>query len=394
MFDKLTPAPKDAIIALMENYKSDPRAEKIDLGVGVYKNETGITPIMGVIKTAEQRLWQSQTTKTYTSLAGAQGFTDAMRDLVLGNSVDAARVAAVATPGGTGAVHNIFELILSAKRNATLWVSNPTWANHVSIANYVALSNEAYRYFDASSCRVDFDNMLADLQQAQAGDVVLLHGCCHNPTGANLNQSQWQHVADLLLAKQAIPMIDIAYQGFGEGLQDDAYGVRLLAQKMPEMLVAASCSKNFGLYRDRVGVIFAITKDSAQANLVQGKMNSINRLNYSFPPDHGAALVDIVLNDDSLRQEWQDELETMRQAMLNLRQALGDALRIKTNSDRFDFITQHRGMFSRIGITQQQVERLRKDYAIYMVSDSRINIAGVTLDKVEYLAQAIADVIR
>jgi aromatic-amino-acid transaminase len=391
MFENLKAQPADKILALMGQYRADPRAEKIDLGVGVYKDPTGLTPVMRAVKAAEKRLWETETTKTYTGLAGEPSFHEAMTGLIFGGTVPSDRISAVATPGGTGAVRQAFELVKLASPGATVWVSDPTWPNHLSILGYLGIPTRNYRYFDAASRGVDFEGMMTDLAAVKAGDVVLLHGCCHNPTGANLTTGQWSAVADLLARTGALPMIDLAYQGFGDGLDEDAAGTRLIAQRLPEVLIAASCSKNFGIYRERTGLLIALS-DPARRDVTAGNLASLNRYNFSFPPDHGARLVTMILGDAALRTDWQAELEEVRQTMLGLRIRLADELRRLTNSDRFDFIRNHRGMFSRLGATPAQVEAMRETHAIYMVGDSRLNIAGLNDRTVPILARAILDV--
>jgi aromatic-amino-acid transaminase len=392
MLTDLTPQPADKILALIQAYRDDPRAEKIDLGVGVYRNAAGETPVMRAVKQAERRIWEEQTTKAYTGLAGDPAYAEALSGMILGDGADRARLSAVATPGGTGAIRQALELVKMAAPQATVWMSNPTWPNHPSIVRYLGLPMAEYRYFDDSTRGVDFDAMMADLEKVRRGDVVLLHGCCHNPTGANLTQDQWRAVGDLLERTGAIPLIDIAYQGFGDGLEADAAGTRHLAGRMEQMLVAASCSKNFGIYRERAGLLMALAPASADGKTVQGTLNYLNRQNFSFPPDHGARIVSTVLQDAALTADWKAELEEVRTGMLALRQQLADELRQRTNSDRFDFIAHHRGMFSRLGATPDQVEALRRDHGIYMVGDSRLNIAGLNGQTVPVLAQAIAEV--
>lgn len=392
MFEKLQAQPADKILALMQAFRDDPREAKIDLGVGVYKNAEGITPVMRAIKAAEHRLWEEQQTKAYVGLAGDPAFADAMIGLILSDAVPRDTVAAAATPGGTGAVRQAFEMIRMANPAARVFVSNPTWPNHTSILKYLGIETVAYRYFDEETRGVDFDGMMADLKGANAGDVVLLHGCCHNPTGANLNPVEWQAVIDLLNERGLIPMIDIAYQGFGDGLEADAAATRMVAAGVPECLIAASCSKNFGIYRERTGLLMAVSSDAGQRGLNQGTLAFLNRQNYSFPPDHGARLVTMILNDDALRADWAKELEDVRLSMLGLRQQLADELQRLTGSDRFAFIAQHRGMFSRLGAAPELVERMRAEHGIYMVGDSRLNIAGLNAKTVPVLAQAIVDV--
>ncbi|AWI84987.1 aromatic amino acid aminotransferase [Alloyangia pacifica] len=389
MFETLKEQPADKILMLMQAFKEDPRTQKVDLGVGVYKDASGNTPVMRAIKAAEKQLWESETTKAYTGLAGDPAFAEALSTLVLGDAVPRENIAAAATPGGTGAVRQAFDMIKMANPKARVFVSDPTWPNHLSILKHMGLQIVPYRYFDAETRGVDFIGMIADLQQVLPGDVVLLHGCCHNPTGANLNISQWKAVTQLLLEKQGTPMIDIAYQGFGDGLEEDAAGVRLVASSVPECLIAASCSKNFGIYRERTGLLMAVSQDASAKKLNQGTLNYLNRQNYSFPPDHGARLVTMVLTDPELRADWAAELEEVRLSMLGLREQLASELQRLSGSDRFGFIAQHRGMFSRLGATPEQVETMRRDHGIYMVGDSRLNIAGLNKTTVPILAEAI-----
>ncbi|WP_120500215.1 amino acid aminotransferase [Roseovarius sp. EL26] len=391
MFNTLTQQPADKILALLQLYREDPRDTKIDLGVGVYKNAEGVTPIMRAVKEAERRWWDAEETKAYIGLAGDPQFSDVMINLVLADAVKRDQVAAVATPGGTGAVRQAFELIKMANPSARVFVSNPTWPNHLSILKHLNVETVTYRYFDEATGGVDFHGMVEDLNAAQAGDVVLLHGCCHNPTGANLTLPQWQAVVDLMNDKGLIPMVDIAYQGFGDGVDEDAAATRLVASSCPETLIAASCSKNFGVYRERTGILMAVSQDSRLQAVTQGNLAYLNRQNYSFPPDHGSRLVTVVLSDDGLRADWLEELESTRLGMLSLRQQLADELRTLSGSDRFGFVGQHRGMFSRLGLSPEIVERLRAEYAIYMVGDSRINVAGLNAQTVPILARAIIE---
>jgi aromatic-amino-acid transaminase len=392
MLETLQLQPQDKILQLIQMCRDDPRADKIDLGVGVYKDPTGLTPVMRAVKAAERTLWETEVTKTYTGLAGEPDFHAAMAGLILGDTVPAERVAAVATPGGTGAIRQAMELVRLAAPGATVWLSDPTWPNHASIIGHVGLAVREYRYFDAETRGVDIDGMLANLSQVRPGDVVVLHGCCHNPTGANPTMTDWAAIAGLLAARGALPLIDLAYQGFGDGLEEDAAPTRLIAQSLPEVLIAASCSKNFGIYRERTGVLLAIG-EAARRGVVQGNLATLNRLNYSFPPDHGARLVSMILADPILRAEWKTELEEVRLNMLGLRQQLVTELRHRTRSDRWAFLGQHRGMFSRLGATPQEVERMRVERGIYMVGDSRLNIAGLNAATVPVLAQAIADIV-
>tara|TARA_B110000902_G_scaffold228026_1_gene267729 strand:- start:1099 stop:2235 length:1137 start_codon:yes stop_codon:yes gene_type:complete len=375
----------------MVQYREDPRDTKIDLGVGVYKDATGLTPVMRAVKAAEHTLWEEQDSKSYVGLAGDPAFGDAMVKLVLGDSVARENVAAAATPGGTGAIRQAFELIQMARPEARVFVSNPTWPNHISMLKYLGMEMVSYSYFDDETCGVDFDGMMADLKTVKAGDVVLLHGCCHNPTGANLNPSQWDEVIALLKSTGATPMVDIAYQGFGEGLEQDAMATRKVAAALPETIIATSCSKNFGIYRERTGMLMVVSHDTSAKGLNQATLAYLNRQNFSFPPDHGARIVTMILNDDALRTDWMAEVAGIRTSLLDLRGQLASELQRLSGSDRFGFLAEHRGMFSRLGATPEQVEKLRVDAGIYMVGDSRMNIAGLNAKTIPILAKAIID---
>ncbi len=391
MLTNLKEQPKDKILGLMAMYRDDPRPTKVDLGVGVYKNAEGVTPVMRAVKAAERKIIEEQTSKAYTGLAGDPAYADAMIDMLLAGAVDRDRLAAVATPGGTGAIRQAFELIKMANPKARVFVSDPTWPNHVSILGYLGIEMVKYRYFDDETRGVDFNGMMVDLAQVTSDDVVLLHGCCHNPTGANLNLTQWQSVVDLINEKGCTPMIDIAYQGFGDGLEEDAAATRLVAKSVPELLIAASCSKNFGIYRERTGLLIAMSEKADNTAVTQGNLNHLNRQNFSFPPDHGARVVTTILTDPELKADWMAELEETRLGMLALREQLASELQRLSGSDRFGFLAQHRGMFSRLGTTPDLVEKIRVDNAIYMVGDSRMNIAGLNAHTVPVLAKAIVD---
>ena len=391
MFNSLQQQPADKILALMQVYKEDPRENKIDLGVGVYKDASGQTPIMQSIKRAEHMLWETQDTKSYVGLTGTPEFSETMIDLVLGDKFDKNLTASAATPGGTGAVRQAFELGKMANPNLRVFVSDPTWPNHLSILKYLGIPVEPYRYFDAKTRAVDFSSMMTDLANAKEGDLILLHGCCHNPTGANLKAPEWDAVIEFLLKSGATPMIDIAYQGFGDGLEEDASGVRKLVNSVPETIIAASCSKNFGIYRERTGLLIVVSHDKDARDLNQSTLAFLNRQNFSFPPDHGARLVTMVLSDAELKRSWMEELEAVRTSMLSLRTQLATELEKLSGSNRFGFLADHRGMFSRLGASPEQVNELRENHAVYMVGDSRLNIAGLNSKTVPVLAQAIID---
>jgi aspartate aminotransferase len=393
MFEKFQPAKADPILGLSKLFNADPHPQKIDLGVGVYKDASGNTPIMRAVKRAEARLHQEQTTKVYTTLAGSELFREQMRDLVLADCVLASRVATVQTPGGTGAIRQILESVKMLNPDATIWISDPSWPSHLSMATHMGFKTRSYPYFNNETAMVDIDRMMASFADLTAGDVLLLHGCCHNPTGANIDMDTWKAITDLVIDKGVMPFVDIAYQGFGDGLDQDAAPMRYMASQVPEMFVAASCSKNFGLYRDRVGLAMLICKDAETAEVAQGNLAVLNRLNYSFAPDHGAALVGMILADPELRAEWLEELAEMREAMLTIRRNLSNALRQQCNSDRFDFIAHHRGMFSRLGLTPELVQSLRDEHGMYLVGDSRINIAGLAGDRDVPFAIAVAKVV-
>ncbi|MCT4655088.1 MAG: aspartate/tyrosine/aromatic aminotransferase [Cohaesibacter sp.] len=389
MFETLAKAEGDKILALMGMYRADPRANKLDLGVGVYKNQKGETPIMSALAKAEQWQVANQASKSYVGLAGDVGFNDAITTLALGEGYDKSRVRTQQAPGGSGALRIVAEMLAGAKPGATIWVSDPTWANHIPTFTSAGLVIKHYPYFDAATGQVRFDDMCEALSAMPQGDIVLLHGCCHNPTGANLTGEQWQKVGDLLLERDLLPFIDIAYQGFGDGLEEDAAGLRHLASRVPELVVALSCSKNFAVYCDRVGAAILMGRNAEEADKAISQLALVARKSYSMPPNHGAAVIRHLLETPALKTEWQDELEAMRMRMLTLRQGLASALRQHSNSDRFDFVAQHRGMFSRLGLSPAQVDSLREEHAIYMVGDSRINVAGLPDDGLDELAAAI-----
>lgn len=391
MLGNLGPQAPDKILALMGEFREDTRQGKIDLGVGVYKDAFGRTPIMRAVREAERRLLETETTKTYGALAGEPAFRQAMAQLILGEGLQPDRTATLGTVAGTGAVRHAFELARLANPDLTVWVPDPTWPNHLSILDFMGLPHRSYRYFDPASGAVDADGMLADLATARPGDLVLLHGCCHNPTGADPAPEVWGRLAETLARTGALPLVDLAYQGFGDGLEADATGTRTLAAALPEVLIAASCSKNFGIYRDRAGVLLALTDGTGARDLAQGAMAYLNRQTFSFPPDHGARIVTTILTDDGLRGEWQAELDEVRGGMVALRRQLAAELRQLSGGNRFDFLEHHRGMFSRLPATPEQVAQIKRDAAIYIVGDGRLNIAGLNAETVPILARALIE---
>ena len=392
MLEQLQQQPPDKILALMQTFKEDPRANKLDLGIGVYKNENGQTPIINAVKKAEKILWEQETTKSYTKLTGDSDFQTVMKELIFSDCVSEDIISTAHTPGGTGAIRQAFELIRLASPNSKIWISNPTWPNHISILKFLNIPYSEYVYFDKKTCELNFDGMMESLKNTKPGDIILLHGCCHNPTGANLNNDQWKELQKFLCDNQLVPLIDLAYQGFGDGLDEDAYGVRLLAKKCKEVILAASCSKNFGIYRERTGILFTISENEKIKNISSNTLAFLNRQNFSFPPDHGGKLVTLILKNEELKSSWIKELNEMRLNMLDIRKSLAEELRKKSQSNRFDFLETHRGMFSLLGATKDQVLNMREKHAIYMIEDSRVNIAGLNKKRLSKLAEAIIDV--
>ena len=398
MFENLKLQSEDKIMALMSLYKADERKEKIDLGVGVYKNNKGQTPIMDAVQKASRILNNTQKTKSYVGLSGNLGFIDNISQLVLADVVPKNQIIGAQAPGGTGAFHQLLLLIRSMEKDKRVWISSPSWPNHAAILNHLGIQFNNYNYFDYDTCEVNFSRMMSDLQKISPGDVLLLHGCCHNPTGANLSLENWTELTKFCEKKNILPLIDLAYQGFGDGINDDVKGVQYMASNLPEVCIGISCSKNFGLYRERVGAALMVVSDKKIHKLVEENLKSFNRVTFSFPPDYGASLVEIILGGNNSQNKelihlWEKELNSMRNGMLELRKLLSDSLRRSTNSTRFDFIERHRGMFSLMGLSVDQVTRLRTEFGIYMVGDSRINIAGLNKDQIDYFSSSIASVI-
>jgi aspartate/tyrosine/aromatic aminotransferase len=393
LFDSLNLLPPDAIIGLIAEYRNDPREPKVDLGIGVYRNAAGETPVLDVVKRAERRLVDTQLTKSYIGSAGPADFNEAMRDLTFAGTVANDRVAMLQTPGGSGSLRVAAGVILRARPDATIWASDPTWANHVPLLGGAGLDLQPYTYYDAEKKALNFDGMLESLREIPKGDIVLLHTCCHNPTGIDPDEAQWRAIADVLVERGLIPFVDVAYQGFAADLDADAFVIRELAGRVPEMIVANSCSKNFGLYRDRVGALFVVTGDSSARDAVQSQANNVVRTIYSMPPDHGAAVVAMILNDDTLRADWIEELTGMRERLREMRQLLHDALLEEAPGHDFSHLVRAKGMFCFLGLSPEQVSRLKKDHAVYMVDSSRINIAGISPDNVGHIARSVATVL-
>ncbi len=393
MFKSLSPAQLDPILSLSIAYREDPRENKMDLGIGVYHYSQGETPIMQAISQAEQRLLQTQTTKSYVGLAGSEVFNQSMMDLLLSGTSAHALSAAVQTPGASGALRMLADLIHIAQPDTTVWLTNPSYVNHKPVMEAAGLKVKFYPYFDPDTKQVNSQAMLAELAKAGPKDVVLLHGCCLNPTGADISFEDWQAITALANKNGFMPFVDIAYLGFGDGLEQDSTGLKFMADNVEEMVVATSCSKNFGLYRERTGAAIIISDSHQEAQKAKGRILTLTRSSYTMPPDHGAALVAEILNDQKSTQTWKDELDQMHGRILRLRQGLTQAIR-QRGSDQFDFIEQHKGMFSVTGLTPEQILTLREQYGIYAVGDGRINIAGLQEQHIDYLADKLISVTR
>ncbi|WP_114416364.1 aromatic amino acid transaminase [Marinospirillum perlucidum] len=397
MFAQVERLPADPILGLTEAFNKDTNPNKIDLGVGVYRNAEGITPIMRAVKKAEAQLLEQETTKAYIGSHGDPLFAQHLLPLVLGaNSpaLDAQRATLTQAPGGTGALRLAADFIKKTAPEKKVWISNPTWPNHYAIFKAAGVEKGNYAYVDAKSNELDFPAMLADLKEIPQGDVVLLHACCHNPTGFDLDQEQWKQVAEVLQERELLPLIDFAYQGFGQGLEEDAWAVRFLAEKLPEVMITASCSKNFGLYRERTGAFIALAANREDMEKVRSQLAVVARSNYSNPPAHGSALVGIILGSQELKSLWQEEVTEMRERINNLRQEFVQALEPFGLADKFACVAQQRGMFSYSGLKPEEVEQLQKEFGIYMVKTGRMNIAGYNQDNLQYLCKAIASVCK
>lgn len=396
MFENITAAPADPILGLGESFKAETRDNKINLGIGVYKDAKGNTPIMRAVKTAEKRLFDLEMTKNYLAIDGVAEFNALTKELLFGADSDVIKLGRAKTAqslGGTGALRIAAEFIKRQTKSQNVWISTPTWPNHNAIFNAVGMTIREYRYYDAENKRLDWDNLIADLSNAGEGDVVLFHGCCHNPTGIDPTPAQWEKLAEMSAEKGWLPLFDFAYQGFANGLEEDAFGLRTFAKNHQELLVASSYSKNFGLYNERVGAftLVAATEEIAATALTQVK--TIIRTLYSNPASHGAATVSMVLKDDQLRQEWVNELAEMRDRIKAMRSQFVELLK-EFGADRdFSFIIDQNGMFSFCGLNPAQMDRLKEEFAIYAVRSGRINVAGITEDNIRYLCESIVKVL-
>ncbi|EOB4961131.1 amino acid aminotransferase [Vibrio vulnificus] len=392
MFSQLPTPALDPILSLTVAFRNDPRDQKVDLGIGVYKNNKGETPIMRAVSQAQKIVADTQTTKSYVGLAGCEEFNQSMVNLLLAGTSVLDRVSAIQTPGASGALRMLGDLMKVAQPDTTVWISNPSYVNHKPVMEAAGLKVRYYRYFSPETKQVDIGQMLDDLATAGPKDVVLLHGCCHNPTGADIDFAAWQAITDLAVKNGFTPFVDIAYQGFGDGFEEDAKGLQFMADRVEEMLITTSCSKNFGLYRERTGAAIVIGKNAKESSNAKGKLLTLARSTYTMPPDHGAALVKTILQNVELTTTWKQELCEMQQRLLNLRQTLCNELRNQHNTSQFDFIESHKGMFTVLGFTPEQMGTLRDEYGIYGVGDGRINIAGLTEAHIPYVADAIVKV--
>lgn len=396
MFETIQPATPDAILGLNDAFNKDDRPNKVNLGVGVYKDASGKTPVLGCVKEAERRLIETEATKSYKPIDGDPAYGASVQRMLFGPDspiVTGGRAATSHCPGGTGALRVAGDYLAGNHPGATLWMSDETWPNHPAIFGAAGVEMKRYPYFDARANALDFDAMLAGLSDAKGGDVLLLHGCCHNPTGVDLSHEQWVKVAELCAEKGLLPLLDFAYQGFADGIEEDAAGLRELAGKVDELIVCGSFSKNFGLYNERVGSLTFVAKTSDAASAVQSQVKACIRRNYSNPPAHGAAVVTTILNDAALAAQWHGELAEMRDRINGTRSLFVNTLADKGANRDFSFITQQRGMFSYSGLNKDQVAQLKDKHGVYIVGSGRINVAGMTDANMDHLCEAIVDVL-
>ncbi|NLK85685.1 MAG: aspartate/tyrosine/aromatic aminotransferase [Aeromonadales bacterium] len=395
-FDRIEAAPADPILGLNDAYNNDPNKDKVNLGVGVYQNNEGQTVILNSVKAAEKILLETENTKSYLPITGLPLYGRLARELIFGEGsefVDGGRAVSCHCPGGTGALRIGADLLHQQNIATTIWISDPTWANHYQIATSAGLKFERYPYYDRANHNLAFDRMLETLSQAKEGDVVLMHACCHNPTGIDPTQEQWETIAKFLAEKKLIPFIDFAYQGFGNGIEEDAQGVRTIAKYNKEMLIASSFSKNFGLYNERVGVLTVVSADAETAAKVLSQVKIAVRSAISNPPAHGEKVVTTILSDKNLRAQWEEELKSMRDRIQTMRSLLSEKLKA-AGACNFDFINEQNGMFSFSGLDKDQVAALRKDFGVYIVGSGRICVAGINTNNIDYVVNAIASVIK
>ncbi|WP_028768947.1 amino acid aminotransferase [Shewanella fidelis] len=396
IFSQVELAPADPILGLTEAFKADVRKEKVNLGVGIYKDESGQTPILKSVKFAEEKLLATEKSKSYLGMEGVEAYNRAVQSLLFGSEhsvVTEKRALTAQAPGGTGSLRVAAEFLVRHTDSKKIWISNPTWANHNNIFSTAGLEIAEYTYYKAETHGLDFDAMVSDLETAKEGDLVLLHGCCHNPTGIDLNSAQWQQIADLCLAKGLVPLFDFAYQGFGAGVEEDAQGLRIFANTVPELIVANSFSKNFGLYNERIGAVTVVGATSNETVNAFSQIKSTIRASYSNPPAHGALIVSTILEDATLKQLWHDELKEMRERIAEMRTLFVESLKQAGVTQNFDFISNQNGMFSFSGLSKEQVNRLRDEFAVYIVGSGRISVAGMTKTNMPVICAAIAKVL-
>ena len=397
MFEKIEMAPADPILGLTDAFKKESNPNKVNLGVGVYKDEEGKTPILNSVKAAEKIILADEKTKSYLPIDGSPEYRKLVQTLILGNDSDiikSNRIAAVQTPGGTGGLKVAADFIKKFFPDSKIWLSNPTWANHNKVFNSAGIKTESYSYYNSKTNSLDFDAMYKDLSKLSDKDIVLIHACCHNPTGADISPIQWKKLATLASKQGFIPFFDFAYQGFGNGIEEDAKGIRIFADKVESFIVANSFSKNFGLYNERIGTLSIITDTKDKAEKVLSQLKICVRTNYSNPPSHGASIVATILSNSDLRTVWECEVKEMRDRINTYRGIFIENLKVQGCTRNFDFIKNQRGMFSYTGLTKEKVLELRAKYAIYFVNSGRINLAGLNGDNIDYICKAFADVLR
>ena len=392
MFENTELTPLFGANLVASQFKADQRSEKIDLGLGVYKNDDGVTPVMAAVKSAENWLVENQQSKSYLGLMGDQVFSSLMLDLVLGREVNKDCVSVIQTPGGVSALSLCCHLLKKVNPETTVWVSDPSWANHIPIITHAGLKSAAYPYYDPTTAKINFDALCSCLESLPSGDVVLLQASCHNPTGADLTPEQWRRVAKICLNRELLPLLDVAYQGFAENLEADVYAARYIFSQLPELMIASTCSKTFSVYRDRAGIAAVLSKDPDNAERTLSLMRRIANVTHAMPADHAAAVVHHILDDTEKKLQWIEELTVMSERVRNLRSALAAALKRATNSIEFDFLVDHKGMFSLLPLTNLQIDRLREMHAIYLVQGGRINVAGLQTSQIDRVAEAIAEV--
>ena len=396
-FEKIVAAPADPILGLTEEFKNDPRTDKINLGVGIYKTNDGVTPILKCVKKAEEIIFKEETTKSYLPIVGTPEYGKLVRELVFGKDsevIASDRARTTQAPGGTGALRIGADFLKQQSVTAKIWISDPTWANHFQVFGKAGLETAKYRYYDKNTRALDFEGMKEDLKNAKAGDAVLIHACCHNPSGMDPNATQWEELAKLVADLGLLPFFDFAYQGFGNGIEEDAFGIRTFLKYNKEILVASSFSKNFGLYNERIGALTVVSADKETADRVFSQVKIAVRANISNPPAHGAKIVTTVLSCPELRAQWEQEVAEMRDRIKEMRELFVSKLAALGSSVDFSFINTQYGMFSFSGLSPEQVATLKKDYGIYMVGNGRISVAGITTSNIDALCKAISEVLK